>query len=71
MLLSSGLDLKTVSRCLGHASETITADVYTDMCQVVKNHVLDLKPWEEELIYNQNVSEYMITDEMEKLLKFV
>lgn len=71
MLLTAGLDLKSVSRDLGHAREIITADVYTDMCLVIKNHVLDLKPWEEEIIYNQNVSEYMITDEMEKLLKFV
>lgn len=71
MLLSAGLDLKTVSRNLGHVKEIITADVYTDMCQVIRNHVLDLKPWEKEINHYHSVSEYRITSEMEKLLKFV
>ena len=71
MLLSAGLDLKTVSRVLGHAKEIITADIYTDMCQVIRNHALDLNAWEEDIVYNPSVLEYRITSEMEKLLKFV
>lgn len=73
LLVKKNFNLKAISKLMGHASEIISVDVYTDKDEIINDCVEEIEAFINEVIPQEdnNIEEIICDEELEIINKFI
>lgn len=67
LLVNKNFNLKAISKLMGHASEIISVDVYTEKSRIINDCLDELEPFIDSVAPKTNEDEFIINDVLNNL----